>query len=418
MNPLEKSAARSRELLATQAITADGPGTILRDVETLLDFIGQRGLVTKSRQGNLPTEVLAELNARLTPPVELDQTRPLLRDYPNVAGPFVLLRVMGLVVVEGKKLRIDAVALAAWRGLNPVEQYFALLEAWLFWADAAVLGGAENRRTEQYRDNLQFLVKLTTSRWTTFDVYCHLYAFAGAPSTWNTQLQARFGLIEVQARSLEAISRVGRGWCMEKGRRTPWGEAVAWAILEQIVSEEDGEFWMLAEPEDANFGFLQPAFRPFFPAWAKVFRPTASVVQPGVYVFKVTFANYRVPGNVWRRLAVPATASLDEVARAVLRAFKFSDTQHLYEFRYRDHLGRGRTYFSPYHEDEVERADEIAVGATELPEKGVMKFLFDYGDSWQFELKLERIDPPGKADAPIKVIESTGKAPEQYPAWE
>ena len=418
MNPLQKNAARSRELLATQVIGPGGPGTILRDIETLLGFIGERGLVTKSRSGNLPTEVLPMLNARLAPPVELDQTRPLLRDYPNIAGPFVLLRVMGLVVVDGKRLQLDAAALAAWRGLNPVEQYFALLEAWLLRADAAVLGGAEDRRTEQFRDNLQFLVKLTTSRWTTFDVYCHIYALAGATSIWNTQLQARFGLIEVQARPLGASSRVGRGWCMEQARRTPWGEAVAWAILEQIVPEGDGEFWMLDVPEGADFGFLQPAFRPFFPAWEKVFRQTSSVVQPGVYVFKVKFADYRVPGDVWRRLAVPDSASLDGVAWAVLSAFKFTDTEHLYEFRYRDRLGRGRAYFSPYHEEEMESADEIAVGEMELPVKGVMKFLFDYGDSWQFELKLERIDPPGKANARIEVIESTGKAPEQFPVWE
>ncbi len=384
----------------------------------LASFIGERKLVTKSRQGNLPTEVLAELNARLTPPVELDQTRPLLRDYPNIAGLFVLLRVMGLVVVDGKRLRIEAAALAVWRGLNPVEQYFSLLEAWLFRGDAAVLGGAEDRRTEQYRDNLKFLVKLTTSHWTTFDVFCHLYAFAGAPSIWNTQLQARFGLVEVQARPLGTASRVGRGWCLEKARRTPWGTAVAWVMLEQIVKEGDTELWMLAEPEDADFGFLQPAFRPFFPAWEKVFGLTSSAVQPGVYVFKVMFADYRVPGDVWRRLAVPDGASLEDVAEAVLSAFKFTDTEHLYEFRYRDRLGRGRAYFSPYDDEKPECAAEIVVGATELPVKGVMKFLFDYGDSWQFELKLERIDPPGQADARIEVIESTGKAPKQYPSWD
>ena len=43
----------------------EGPGTILRDVETILEFIGPGGLKTKSQQGNLSSAVLPELNARL-----------------------------------------------------------------------------------------------------------------------------------------------------------------------------------------------------------------------------------------------------------------------------------------------------------------------------------------------------------------
>jgi len=47
-----------------------------------------------------------------------------------------------------------------------------------------------------------------------------------------------------------------------------------------------------------------------------------------------------------------------------------------------------------------------------------MKFMFDYGDSWRFELRLERIEPPGKKNASIKVIEAKGEPPEQYPDWD
>lgn len=52
MNPLAKMAAAGRTTLSKQAISGEGPGTILRDAETLMEFIGERGLVTGSRQGN------------------------------------------------------------------------------------------------------------------------------------------------------------------------------------------------------------------------------------------------------------------------------------------------------------------------------------------------------------------------------
>ena len=47
-----------------------------------------------------------------------------------------------------------------------------------------------------------------------------------------------------------------------------------------------------------------------------------------------------------------------------------------------------------------------------------MKFLFDFGDSWRFELKLERIDAPNEAARKPQLIDSAGEAPAQYRAWE
>jgi hypothetical protein len=91
MNPLAKAADRCRRILSEQQISLAGPGTILRDIETLIECIGANGLETKSKQG-----------------------------------------------------------------MNPTEQYFALLEAWLFVADAEVLGGATRRNVVQFSDNLCF----------------------------------------------------------------------------------------------------------------------------------------------------------------------------------------------------------------------------------------------------------------------
>jgi len=106
--------------------------------------------------------------------------------------------------------------------------------------------------------------------------------------------------------------------------------------------------------------------------------------------------------------------SLDSLADAVLDAFGFSDREHLYNFTYRDASGRGREYAHPYDEEAAEFAGDIAVGELGLPEKGVIKFRFDYGASWRFELKLERIDAPGGPRTPVKVLATVGKAPQQY----
>lgn len=47
-----------------------------------------------------------------------------------------------------------------------------------------------------------------------------------------------------------------------------------------------------------------------------------------------------------------------------------------------------------------------------------MRFTFDYGDNWQFEVRLEKVEAePCRLRRP-EVVESAGKAPEQYPQSE
>jgi hypothetical protein len=406
-----------RQLLCNQQISAAGPGTILADAESLINFIGEAGLVTKSKQGNLPSATLAELNLRLADPLKLELTRPLLKDYPNISGIYVLLRVMGLVRLEGKTLRIDASALATWRGLNPTEQYFTLMWVWLYHAQAEVLGVADHYGTGQLADNLTFLAAFKEGNWKSFMEYCHRGGFFGAVSTWNTQLSMRFGLIEVQSRPVKGRKEGYRGWSMEKGRRTPWGDAVTAAILEVLQTDALSDLWLLgpSENEDSGFGLLVEAFHRFRPELKKTYELQAPVIEAGSYFFRC-----KIPEDQGRAsclLAVPSEATLHEVASAVLDAFKFWDTEHLYEFRYRDRLGRARVY-NHYECDEGPWADEIKVGGMDLPAKSIVHFLFDFGNSCKFELKLEKIAPSGAQSGEIEIVEFVGQPPPQYEGGE
>jgi hypothetical protein len=113
---------------------------------------------------------------------------------------------------------------------------------------------------------------------------------------------------------------------------------------------------------------------------------------------------------------VPADTSLDGLAWAILKAFKLGD-DHLYDFRYRDQRGRSRVYTHPY-TDEGPFTPEITVGETDLGVKSEMLFTFDYGDKWQFKVRLEKVADESSEFAEPKVIESAGTPPEQYPSSE
>src|SRR4051812_40548435 len=145
MSVLTQATDACRETLTQQRISPGEPGSILTDVHAMLDVIGIKGLPTKSKQGNLPVALLPELNARLSQPLELHLNRAALRDYPNLAGPYVVLRVMDLVRLGGGRVWVNEEALNLWSSLNPTEQYFALMEAWLIHAGEEVLTGKERR---------------------------------------------------------------------------------------------------------------------------------------------------------------------------------------------------------------------------------------------------------------------------------
>jgi hypothetical protein len=141
-----KPASRVMPMLTEQPITPAGPGSILKDVDSFLEFVGTEGIATKSRSSTLPSGRLTELNQKSSYPVELTLKRALLRDYPNLAGIFVLLRVMDLLQVKGPRLTVCPTAPQFWRGLNCTQQYFALLEALLFRASHSTTATIGNSR--------------------------------------------------------------------------------------------------------------------------------------------------------------------------------------------------------------------------------------------------------------------------------
>lgn len=461
-------AEQCQRVLTEQQITPAGPGTILKDVDSFLEFVGTKGVVTKSHNGTLPSGRLVELNQKSSCPIELALKRPLLRDYPNLAGIFVLLRVMDLLQAKGSRLRVCPVALEFWRGLNCTEQYFALLEALLFEAQPSVLASERGDRELQGFDIIPMFLTQLSDRWRAFKYYesASIFGPQGEIRPWNLFLLQQLGLIEIRPRLFSEKERRGwggNGWLVGSARITPWGAAVNWPLLglqkadyeqmEASVKEMeartpklglgDGLLFPVSgppapEPTEATenpaaeeiegeldessddfsaepgFGTLQSAFQPYRPEWRTVYSRPKLEVRSGTHHFKATLAGWQGEGgHIWRRLEVPPHASLDTLAGAILGAFEFDD-DHLYDFHYRDQRGSARAYNHPS-TDDGPFTTQITVAETELALKDAMRFTFDYGDDWQFDVRLEAVAEGRCKFKRPKVVESAGKAPEQYP---
>jgi hypothetical protein len=72
---------QNQQVLQNQIIDENCPGTVLRDFEKLLAFIGPDGVSVSGKNNLLPFKLLPQLNAQMTHPIEIGLKRPQQKLY-------------------------------------------------------------------------------------------------------------------------------------------------------------------------------------------------------------------------------------------------------------------------------------------------------------------------------------------------
>uniref|UniRef100_B8HM70 Plasmid pRiA4b Orf3-like domain-containing protein n=1 Tax=Cyanothece sp. (strain PCC 7425 / ATCC 29141) TaxID=395961 RepID=B8HM70_CYAP4 len=395
-------------LLQQQTITETEPGTIVKDFQTLLEAMGDRGLPVSGKMHHLALKLLPDLNQQLSHPIRTALQRPQQKSYPNLHGLYLLLRATGMaeVVTVGKTtvLQRNPEVYAAWQTLSPTDKYFTLLEAWVIRATPELLGVERDPLKEGTRVIRTWAVGLSKGK--TFQTYAEQTDLNYWPGLHNLALMEMFGWVEITSTKPEA----GKGWRVKRVKPLPLGEAIVTLLLKAY--DQQGYVWASEQDFSQPWGELQPYVQPYFPEWQRTLpAPKAGEHQTGTYIFKVSL------GKIWRRLSISSEATLEILGQLIRESVDF-DSDHLDMFSYKDPLGRNVEIYHPYCEGEVKYTDEVKV--VDLPLKpGVeMTYLFDFGDNWEFKLLLEEIQPGQPKRNSNKVLERRGQSPEQYPDWD
>jgi hypothetical protein len=160
--------------------------------------------------------------------------------------------------------------------------------------------------------------------------------------------------------------------------------------------------------DDPDFVPLYKMMAPVFPEGSiKNTVSTAPAIVKGCFLFKVS-----VSPDVWRKIQLSHLHTLLDLHNAIQDAFKFDD-DHLYSFFMDAKRYSRNAYESPFSENGP-YVDEVNIGNLELHEGQRILYLFDYGDSWEFNIVLEKIDSSGPLPLNPKIVEKNGKAPKQY----
>ncbi len=72
----ESVSPETLKILKQQTFDENQPGTILKDFQILLDYIGEKGIEVSGINSFFPIKLLAEINSLLSHPLLIDLKRP------------------------------------------------------------------------------------------------------------------------------------------------------------------------------------------------------------------------------------------------------------------------------------------------------------------------------------------------------
>ena len=115
-----------------------------------------------------------------------------------------------------------------------------------------------------------------------------------------------------------------------------------------------------------------------------------------IYQIKISLIGAKPP--IWRIVLVPSNIGLDAFHEVIQLAMGWTDS-HLHQF-----IANNVFYGIPDDDFELEMEDETQYKLSQLlqKEKDTIKYEYDFGDSWEHKILLEKIFPDdGKTALPV-----------------
>jgi hypothetical protein len=160
-------------------------------------------------------------------------------------------------------------------------------------------------------------------------------------------------------------------------------------------------------------------------------RPANPDALPDVAVYTVKVA-FRHAKRIWRRIEIRGDQTLAALHEAIFAAFDRFD-EHLYSFysfpRRAKAVGRRSLYDAaveytdsvgfenradPLGKRKVYNAEDTRLGSLKLKPGQMFYYLFDFGDNWDHEITVEKVDGVRDEGRYPRITARGGQSPDQY----
>lgn len=418
------------------------PTPLVRDFDVFLNAMEDSSVYLTKSNRFLDRATLHRLNQEMQTHREDTQARA---DQPvylllNLFQRFCLdTRLYVIGRRAGKPRMVATEAVDVFEALSPVERFMALLEG--LWVDcdwAQLCGQNAGWLQAQPGAMLDYVSEQRPGRKVRLSSHAQRDRLYGRPGQhYVLRVLSLFGFLgytlisEAEAKQLSLGPRIllldsfttttlGVHFLnvLHKARPFPF-----WNLAERrrlrIPTKFPGqtiEAYELEPDESGQHGLEKPepfheAFLPLLPL-RSVQRglPRATIKhRSGTFVFKVSLG-----GRVSRTIACSGRHTLHTLHRAIQEAFAFDD-DHLYCFFMDERISASGETYNDSRGRQPPFADEIRLGELDLWDKRQIKYLFDFGDHWEFNVTVMEYREAKHNGSP-KILASHGTSPDQYPS--
>lgn len=134
--------------------------------------------------------------------------------------------------------------------------------------------------------------------------------------------------------------------------------------------------------------------------------------RKGTYILKVLLDK-----NLWRVVKLSHKTSLHKLHLIIQKAFDF-DNDHMYAFYTGTSYRNGKEFYNANPLGESEGYEDLTIEGAGLYKGQQFIYLFDFGDMWEFKIQVTDFIENEETDFVPQIIDSKGKAPQQYPDWD
>ena len=386
-------------VVGKKTIVLDGNQTIVENINRIISHIRNNTVLATKNNYYFAIKNIKELNDILVNPIDIISARPVQKTYPNINGIYLLLRSMGILRFEVSKknivMKIDEELFKNWENLNKTEQYFTLLEIWLIHSSPREL-------IEGFHAmpiialNIFFRVNTAPTLKKTIEL------MNLSSEHYNVALFEMFGFIEIETD--EPITK--NRWNISKITVKPLVKKILPLV---IADKNDMVAFVLSKLE---LGYFHNRMQSHYKEYKNILKYPKAISNTGTYRLKISLQ------KAYRTIEISYRSSFQSLANAILEQFNF-DNDHLYAFRFVDRFGNKRDILHSSLDGDGDNlwADNYYLKNLPLKELESFKFIFDFGDNWEFDILIENIDSSREIGS-VKLIKSHGDAPEQYPDYD